>query len=99
MNETSDEAPKVSSPVDRVVMPLPKMEAISLDELTQICGMFDGQSELNNGYGCRATQNTQAPGCCYSFSCPIAVELDDEDEGWDESFSPGDWMKQHSEFK
>lgn len=99
MNKQTENTQRVERPVDRMVMPLHKNEIISLDELTQVCGMFDGQSEINNGYGCRATQNTQSPGCCYSFSCPIAAELDDEDEEWDESFSPGYWMKQHSEFK
>ena len=85
MNEKSDEAGKVASPVDRVVMPLPKNEVISLDDLTQVCGMFDCESGLNGGFGCKATQNTQAPGCCYSFSCPIAFELDDEDEAGGEA--------------
>lgn len=89
----------MSDPMQKIVMPLESIEVLSLDELTQICGMFDGQSELNNGYGCKAAQNTEAPGCCYSFSCPIAWELDDEDDEWDECYSPGDWMKQHSEFK
>lgn len=76
-----------------------KLEVMHIDSLILECGMFDAQSTLNNGYGCKAKQNTNAPGCCYSFSCPIATELDEEDPEWEECYSPGEWMKKHSNFE
>jgi hypothetical protein len=33
-------------------------------------------TELNNGYGCTHNNNHGYPGCCYSFTCPIATTAD-----------------------
>lgn len=90
--------PRSRAPVERDVIPIDPPLVMHIDVLVLECGMFKFGSELNNGYGCLAPQNTEAPGCCHTFACPIAVELDDEDPEWDECYSPGDWMKKHSEF-
>jgi hypothetical protein len=87
------------APVERRVIPIDQPLVMHIDQLITECGMFEYGSELNNGYGCRAKQNTEAPGCCHTFACPIAVELDDEDDEWDEDYSPGGWMKKHSVFE
>ena len=42
---------EVVAPIDK---PWGQLEVMHIDELTQRCGKFDGQSELNNGYGCNA---------------------------------------------
>lgn len=63
------------------------------------CGMFTSDTSENNGYGCQAAQNTEAPGCCYTFACPIAAECDEEDPHWCDTYSPGDWMIVHSRFE
>lgn len=91
------------SELDRVVIPIAKpwgqLEIMHIDNLTEECGMFTTNTELNSGYGCLAKQNTEHPGCCYSFACPIATEADEEDSQWNSCFSPGEWMIVHSEFK
>jgi len=90
-------------PVDVSVVPLPatwhELECMHIDRLTQECGMFTSDTSENNGYGCQAAQNTEAPGCCYTFACPIATECDEEDPHWCDTYSPGDWMIVHSRFE
>jgi hypothetical protein len=57
---------------------------IDLDSLIKRCGYFattkyrDG-SWKNNGYGCTHRGNKSEPGKCYSFCCPVAVEVDYEE--------------------
>jgi hypothetical protein len=53
-------------------------ELIPINELANKCGYFEC-GELNNGYGCTHPENTEAPGCCHTFACPLAVEADYED--------------------
>ncbi len=81
--------------------PYHELEIIHIDALAERCGAFDSGSELNNGYGCKATAqdiDSENPGCCYTFACPLAVEADEEDEQWESNFSEGDWVIQHSVF-
>jgi len=74
------------------------LEVVHIDALVQTCGMFDSESDLNNGYGCRSTHNTETPGRCYTFSCPIATEIDDEDTEWNDCISEATWLRVHSKF-
>lgn len=78
---------------------LEREEIIHIDALAQECGMFTSDIELNNGYGCKSTLNTEEPMCCHAHACPIAVELDEDDPEWNVCFSPGKWMKKHSVFQ
>ncbi len=85
------------------LVPLPKpwkdLECMHIDSLRQECGMFTSATEENNGYGCLAPQNTEAPGCCQAFACPIATECDDEDAQWTDTCSEWEWMIVHSRFE
>lgn len=78
--------------------PWNELEVVHIDHLVRECGMFTSDTELNNGYGCKATQNTVTPGCCYEISCPIATILDEEDPRWEDTLSPGKWLIVHSKF-
>ena len=50
----------------------------SIFTLSQYCGLFNPDTDLNNGYGCRSTsKDKQEPGCCYAWDCPLASETDD----------------------
>jgi hypothetical protein len=57
---------------------------IHLDDLTGRCGYFattryrDGTAK-NNGYGCTHLGNTEEPGKCFSWCCPVAVNVDYEE--------------------
>lgn len=97
------QAPIAAGPLEASVMPLPAswpdLECMHIDCLARECGMFTSAIEENNGYGCRATQNAEAPGCCHTFACPIATECDEEDPQWCDTYSPGDWMIVHSRFE
>jgi len=100
-NEQKQSDAKVH-PVDTLVMPIDVgwelLEVVHIDALVRVCGMFDPDSDLNNGYGCRSTHNTESPGRCYTFSCPIATEIDNEDPEWNDSLSEATWMRVHSKF-
>ena len=44
------------------------------------CGLFDEDTELNNGYGCRSRSKMKSePGKCYAWDCPLGYcpDLDD----------------------
>lgn len=50
-----------------------------LDQLTQECGYFNPRANVNNGYGCRHPRQEDVEdgeGRCFTFSCPIASQLD-----------------------
>src|SRR5690554_6333294 len=51
---------------------------IHADDLIKECGYFFCGEE-NNGYCCSHPENEEAPGCCYTWACPIAVEADIQD--------------------
>ncbi|MHA1285773.1 MAG: hypothetical protein ACTSPB_00090 [Candidatus Thorarchaeota archaeon] len=89
-------------------------KAIMLNMLAQRCGYFKC-GDVNNGYGCthpdqEETQEFEGVehGCCFSWSCPIAVSLnpceepldreyfeEDEQENWVEGDDDMDWMLVH----
>jgi hypothetical protein len=61
---------------------------IMIDELTSICGYYNGSVSVNNGYGCDhpECEDTEfddeagkEQGRCFTFSCPIAWQADLED--------------------
>lgn len=57
-------------------MPYKKIESclIHLDDLIDSCGLFDGETDKNNGYGCRSrSKYKQESGCCFGFDCPLAI--------------------------
>lgn len=58
-------------------------ELITIYDLARNCGYFftpeDDEEWLNNGYCCSHPKNTEAPGECHTFSCPLACEADIED--------------------
>ena len=53
---------------------------VHIDNLMQDCGLFNGNTDLNNGYGCKSkSKDKQEPGACFAFDCPLAWEADLED--------------------
>lgn len=82
----------------RINKPWDKLDCVHIDALSQQCGMFEPGSNNNNGYGCKSKLNTESPGCCHVFSCPIATEADEEDPQWGDSLERGEWLIVHSEF-
>ena len=56
---------------------------IAMDRLVEICGHFNSRSPVNNGYGCNhpeqedqeADEDEKEHGRCFSFTCPIAMEM------------------------
>ena len=53
----------------------------SIFNLAKTCGLFNPDTELNNGYGCRSrSKEKQEPGCCYAWDCPLASESDEMDD-------------------
>lgn len=53
-------------------------ELIQINALANKCGYFFC-GEQNNGYCCKHPENTEAPGCCYTWACPVAYEAGYED--------------------
>jgi hypothetical protein len=91
----------------------------TLDQVTEVCGYFTSRTTVNNGYGCRHPKQQdiedeyQEPGkpppvppkCgrCFSFTCPLGLELHPSEEPEDAeefrargmdptSMSDGEWM-------
>jgi hypothetical protein len=63
-------------------------QLITIDDLTGICGYFNGAVSVNNGYGCNHPDQEETDidretgkeqGKCYCHSCPIAYQADYED--------------------
>lgn len=71
-----------------------KPKLIHLDDLVRVCGLFNGESNKNNGYGCISrSKRKDNPGECHYFDCPIAVtaslkELKDFDRDLYEQYLP-----------
>ncbi len=100
--ESTDEA---ASPVDVLVMPLDvpwnKLPIVTIEALSDECGMF--YDPIGSGVfgrnGCKSAQNIEGEGLCYSFTCPLADEMDNETPGWnEEEMDKGEYMLQHSKF-
>lgn len=53
-------------------------ELIDIDELIKKCG-YSFCGKRNNGYCCNHPKNTEAPGRCHTFACPIVREADYND--------------------
>jgi len=71
-----------------------KQKIFSIDELTSECGYFFC-GNANNGYCCKhplQEEKYDGEGCCFSWSCPLGYQADEEDfkdksvdkNGWDE---------------
>ncbi len=67
---------------------------IHLDDLVRVCGLFNGETNKNNGYGCKSrSKRKDNHGECHYYDCPIAVtaslkELKDFDQNLYEQFLP-----------
>jgi hypothetical protein len=80
-----------------------KVEPIHIHNLTNKCGFFTSDTQLNGGCGCNHKNQTEwdmengkKQGKCYTHSCPIAwtMEKEDwEDLGKDPTFyTEGEWL-------
>ena len=67
-------------------------DVCSINELTEFCGYFTMDTEVNNGYGCMHIDNEYigedcrdlCMGMCYAFACPIAsARVYEYDNGYD----------------
>lgn len=66
-------------------------KAVLFDMFAGNCKYFDGNSDVNNGYGCThqdQEEKRDGKGCCFCFSCPLGVPADEEsfeetDIDWD----------------
>jgi hypothetical protein len=63
-------------------------ELITINDLARKCGYFNGETVVNNGYGCDNPSQEETDfddeankdqGKCYSWGCPLAYEADYED--------------------
>ena len=66
-------------------------KVVVFDEFAYQCPHYNGKSKANNGYGCDHPKQTNTEtidgikyGCCYCGSCPLGVEVEDEDIGRDD---------------
>jgi hypothetical protein len=86
---------------------LEKPHVEDIDELIKTCRLFNGETGLNGGYGCRSRSKMKSePGKCYVWDCPLGYcpDLDDlkkldkpEYEFWkDEVLRSGYKVEQHS---
>ena len=70
------------------------LELICIDNLIDACGYFHNGVPVNNGYGCdhpKQEERDAGQGKCYTFSCPIATEINPQREPEDRiNFGKGD---------
>mgnify|MGYP000194064395 CR=1 FL=1 len=58
-----------------------KRKAVPFDTFVGGCNYFDGNSDVNNGYGCthpEQEEKQKGKGCCFCFSCPLGTPADEE---------------------
>lgn len=65
------------------------MQIMSINEFASICSYFynaeldpEAPCAPNNGYNCRHPQQKEkhnGVGCCYQWSCPLAIPAEKED--------------------
>lgn len=65
------------------------MQIMTINEFANICGYFynaeldpEAPCAPNNGYNCRHLQQKEkhnGVGCCFQWSCPLAVSAEKED--------------------
>jgi len=73
-------------------------QLVTIDELTDICGYFNPDVEINNGYGCdhpEQEETEDGQGYCLRCSCPLAYEATHDDIvnfGYSLDDNDGDWM-------
>ena len=51
------------------------------DNFVRHCEYFNGETDVNNGYGCNHPNQEEKcanEGCCYCFSCPIGYPAEEE---------------------
>lgn len=56
-------------------------KAIPFDTFAENCKYFNGNTNVNNGYGCNHSKQKELQkkeGCCFCFSCPLGVPADEE---------------------
>jgi hypothetical protein len=64
-----------------------KARVMDFESFSYCCPYFTSDTEVNNGYGCThpeqdetdPDENGAEHGKCYSFSCPLGIEPDEED--------------------
>ena len=62
---------------------------ITLDGLVRRCGYFNGNADVNNGYGCDHPEQEdieEGQGRCFDFSCPLGISLHPETEPLDREY-------------
>ena len=80
----------------------------NIGELSASCGLFTGDTPLNNGYGCKSrSKDKEEAGKCFAWACPLGytTSLDDlkkhDTHLYNEYQNSGDdpeqseWMIQH----
>ena len=63
------------------------IEIMTINQLANICGYYEDAFiekgvTVNNGYNCTHPEQTEVYdgiGCCYAWSCPLAIEADEQD--------------------
>lgn len=65
------------------------MQIMTINEFANRCGYFfnagtdpEALSAPNNGYNCKHPEQTEKQngvGCCFQWSCPLAISADEED--------------------
>lgn len=58
-------------------------KAVVFDDFSYQCPYFEGDTDVNNGYGCTHPENEKERGedisRCYCSYCPLGTEADEED--------------------
>jgi hypothetical protein len=58
------------------------------------CGLFNSETDLNNGYGCRSeSKYKDEPGKCYQWDCPLCYSADLSDLKKFDKQEYEDWLK------
>ena len=79
-------------------------------KLSGRCGLFNGDTDLNNCYGCKSrSKNKEEPGKCFTWACPLGyttslddlkehdIDLYNEYKNGGHDPEQSDWMIQYRE--
>lgn len=74
------------------------------DDFVSACQYFNGNTDVNNGYGCNHPEQQETEkgiGKCFCFSCPLGYpadeeSLDEKDIDWDGCKPDADDMEEDS---
>ena len=63
-------------------------KAVLFDEFANNCEYFNGETDVNNGYGCDHSkqdnkeddENSKEQGCCHCYCCPLGISAEQEDK-------------------